>query len=163
VGEVADPLFAVAYRMLRDAALAQDVVQVTLLTAWRKLPGLRDPERFESWTYRILVSVSREEAGRRRRWESQVTQLVGEGPWAADGSQRVEDRDQIERLFRGLSADHRAVFVLHHYRGLSLVEIGALLGIPAGTARSRLHYATRVLRAALLDDPSPGVPTAQTI
>jgi len=69
-----------------------------------------------------------------------------------DGSAALADRDELERAFRRLPVDQRAVFVLHHYLGLPLVEIADLLEIPAGTARSRLHYATRGLRAALTAD-----------
>ena len=65
------------------------------------------------------------------------------------------DRDALDRAFRRLSLEQRAVFVLHHHIGLPLVEIAESLGIPAGTARSRLHYATRVLRAAIEADAEP--------
>ena len=64
----------------------------------------------------------------------------------------VADRDQLERGFRRLSAEQRAVLVLQHYEGLSLAEIADVLGIPVGTAGSRIHYATRALRAALEAD-----------
>jgi RNA polymerase sigma-70 factor (ECF subfamily) len=69
-----------------------------------------------------------------------------------DGSAALADRDELERAFRRLPVDQRAVFVLHHYLGLPLVEIAELLEIPAGTARSRLHYATRALRDGLTAD-----------
>ena len=69
----------------------------------------------------------------------------------------VAHRDALDRAFRRLTVEQRAVFVLHHHLGLSLVEIAETLGIPAGTARSRLHYATRTLRSALEADTVPGV------
>jgi RNA polymerase sigma-70 factor (ECF subfamily) len=65
------------------------------------------------------------------------------------------DRDELERVFRRLPVDQRAVFVLHHHLGLHLTEIAETLGIPDGTARSRLHYATRALRAAVEADAGP--------
>ena len=70
----------------------------------------------------------------------------------------VDDRDALDRAFRRLTVEQRAVFVLHHHVGLPLVEIADTLGIPAGTARSRLHYATRVLRAAVEADAAPVAP-----
>jgi RNA polymerase sigma-70 factor (ECF subfamily) len=68
---------------------------------------------------------------------------------AADGIGSVVDRDQLESGFRRLSLDHRAVVVLHHYLDLPLDRVADALGIPVGTAYSRLHYAMRGLRAAL--------------
>ena len=81
----------------------------------------------------------------------------GRGPAAPDGIGSLVDRDALDRAFRRLSVEHRAVFVLHHYVGIPLVEIAETLGIPAGTARSRLHQATRTLRAAIEADMAPVV------
>ena len=72
-----------------------------------------------------------------------------------DATDAVADRDELEWAFRRLSVEQRAVFVLHHHVGLPLVEVADTLGIPAGTARSRLHYATRTLRAAVEADAAP--------
>ena len=72
-----------------------------------------------------------------------------------DETDAVADRDELERAFRRLSVEQRAVFVLHHYLGLPLVEVAELLEIPAGTARSRLHYAIAELRDALTADAEP--------
>ena len=77
------------------------------------------------------------------------------GQSTPDGSDALADRDELERAFRQLSIEQRAVFVLHHYAGLPLVEIAELLEIPAGTARSRLHYAIAELRDALTVDAEP--------
>ena len=68
----------------------------------------------------------------------------------ADEYQSLADRDELEQAFRRLPLDQRAVFVLHHHAGLPLVAVAEALGIPDGTARSRLHYATRALRAAFV-------------
>lgn len=73
----------------------------------------------------------------------------------------VVDRDALDRAFRRLTIEQRAVFVMHHHIGLSLVEVAETLGIPAGTARSRLHYAARMLRLAVEADLAPATPESQ--
>ena len=88
---------------------------------------------------------------------SAVRVLPSEGPSAPDGSTTLADRDELERLFRRLPIAQRAVFVLHHYLGMSLVEVADTLGVPQGTARSRLHYATRTLREAVETDRAMGL------
>ncbi len=159
VHATSDRLYAIAVRILRDSDLAQDALQGALVTAWRQLPNLRDPARFEAWVRRLLVHACYAEARRRRSWTANVRVLPVDGPAGPDGSLlAVIDRDVLERAFRRLSVEHRAVFVLHHHTGLSLVEIADAIGIPAGTARSRLHYATRTLRAAIEADEAPVVP-----
>jgi RNA polymerase sigma-70 factor, ECF subfamily len=148
VHQVSDTLLGVARRILRDPTLAEDALQNALLTMWRKLPHLRDPERFEGWAFRILVHACYADAPRNRRWASTIRVLHTEVASDVDDIQTVADRDELERAFRKLPLDQRAVFVLHHYVGLPLVAVAETLGIPDGTARSRLHYATRALRAA---------------
>jgi RNA polymerase sigma-70 factor (ECF subfamily) len=149
VHQVSDSLYAVAYRILRDTGLAEDALQNALVLAWRRLPKLRDPERFEAWIHRILVHACYDESQRTRSWRTSVTVLPLEGPGYPDESSAIADRDELDRAFRRLTVEQRAVFVLHHYLGLPLVEVAEFLGVPAGTARSRLHYATAGLRAAL--------------
>ncbi len=151
VHQVSDSLFAVAYRILRDTGLAEDALQNALIDSWRQLPHLRDLDRFDAWIHRILVHACYAESRRSRRWTSnvRVLDLAGSTP---DGSRGVADRDELERAFRHIPLDQRAVFVLHHYLGLPLVEVAETLGIPAGTARSRLHYATRALRSVMTAD-----------
>jgi RNA polymerase sigma-70 factor (ECF subfamily) len=152
VHQVSDSLFAVAQRILRDHGLAEDALQNALVLAWRRLPRLREPDRFEAWIHRILVHACYDESQRARTWTTQIRVLPVDGPSTPDGASALADRDELERAFRRLTVEQRAVFVLHHYLGLPLVEIAELLEIPAGTARSRLHYATRGLRAALMTD-----------
>lgn len=149
VHQVSDSLYAVAHRILRDTGLAEDALQNALVIAWRRIPHLREPERFEAWFHRILVHACYDESQRARHWTANVRVLPVEGLSTPDRSAAFADRDELERAFRRLPVDQRAVFVLHHYVGLPLVEIAELLEIPAGTARSRLHYATRGLRTAL--------------
>jgi RNA polymerase sigma-70 factor (ECF subfamily) len=148
VHQVSDVLFGVARRILRDPGLAEDVLQNALVTIWRKLPHLREPDRFEAWAFRILVHACYADAPRNRRWAATVRILPVDRADETDDIRSISDRDELERAFRGLPLDQRAVFVLHHHVGLPLVAIAETLGIPDGTARSRLHYATRALRAA---------------
>ena len=155
VHQVSDGLYAVAQRILRDPSLAEDALQNALVLAWRRIPKLRDPDRFEAWIRRILVHACYDESQRARHWRSDVRVLPMDGPSTPDGSAALADRDELERAFRRLSIEQRAVFVLHHYLGLPLVEVAELLDIPAGTARSRLHYAIAGLRDALSADPEP--------
>jgi len=150
-----DRLHAVAHRILRDTDLAEDATQQALLTIWRDLPQLRDPTRFDAWSYRLLVRACYAEGRRTRRWVPNVTLLPADDPEVAEGLSSVVDRDQLERGFRRLSIDHRAVVVLHHYLDLPLDEVAEVLGVPVGTVRSRLHHAMRGLRAALEADARP--------
>jgi len=152
---VGDRLHAVAHRILRDIDLAEDATQQALLNVWRDLPQLRDPARFDAWSYRLLVRACYGEGRRTRRWAANVRLLPVNEPGGADGMSSVVDRDQLERGFRRLSIDHRAVVVLHHYLDLPLDEVADVLGVPAGTVRSRLHHAMRGLRAALDADARP--------
>ena len=157
VDATSDRMFATAYRILRDTGLAEDALQDALLIAWRQIPTLRDPDRFEAWVRRLLVHACYAQARRRQTWTANIRLLPIEGQAAPDGIGSIVDRDALDRAFRRLSVEHRAVFVLHHYVGIPLVEIAETLGIPAGTARSRLHQATRTLRAAIEADLAPVV------
>ena len=147
--EIADRFLAVARRILRDLDLAEDATQQALLSVWQDLPQLRDPVRFEAWSYRLLVRACYTEGRRNRRWAPNLRLLPSGEPDAGDDLSSVVDRDQLERGFRHLSIDHRAVVVLHHYLDLPLDRVAEILGIPVGTAHSRLHHAMRGLRAAL--------------
>lgn len=148
----ADRLFAVAHRILRDVGRAEDAVQQTLVTAWRELPGLRDVERFDAWIHRILVHACYAEAKRARRWAANVTLLSVDAHSTPDAAVSVATRDALERGFRRLPPEQAAVFVLHHYLGWPLSEIADTLGVPLGTVKSRMHYASTSLRAALEAD-----------
>ena len=149
---VGDRLLSIAYRILRDLGRAEDAVQQTLVIAWRELPSLRDPDRFDAWVHRLLVNACYAEARRARTWTAQVRALPVDRAAPSDDLLRVAHRDQLERGFRRVPPEQRAIFVFHHYLGLSLVEIADQLGVPLGTVKSRLHYATSTLRAALEAD-----------
>ena len=148
-------LFGIARRILRDVSLAEDAVQQALVIAWRELRRLRDPDRFDAWLQRTLVHVCYAAARQNRAWTSNIRVLPIDGPAGPDEYASLVDRDEIERGFRRLPAEQRAILVLHHYLGLGLNEIGEVLDIPPGTARSRLHYAHRAMRAVLEADARP--------
>lgn len=147
-----DTCYAIAYRILRDAERAQDAVQQAFLLAWRELPRLRDPDRFSPWLYRLLVNACYEELRRHRRWTSRIRALPVDGPSGPDPIVSVDDRDALDRAFRRLTPEHRAVFVLHHHAGLALAEVAEIVGVPLGTVKSRLHHATRSMRASIVAD-----------
>ena len=157
-----DRLMAVAFRILRDVDRAEDAVQQAIVTAWRELPALRDPDRFGGWLYRVLVNACYVEARRTRRWDANVrlldSDMVSTSP---DALLSVEDRDELDRAFRRLPPEQRAAFVLHHYLGMRHAEIAETLDVPVGTVKSRIHYASATLRAAIEAD-SRSLPTAST-
>ena len=144
-----DRCMAIAFRILRDFDLADDAVQSALLTAWRDLRTLRDPERFEPWLHRILVNVCYAETRRSRRRSEGLRLLSVEPVHGPDAYATVDNRDQLERAFRRLTVQQRAVLVFHHYMGLPLPEVAVRIGIPLGTVKSRMHHAKRALRASL--------------
>jgi RNA polymerase sigma factor (sigma-70 family) len=148
VQTVGDGCMAIAFRILREPALAEDAVQNAFVAAWRELRGLRDPSRFEPWLHRILVRCCYAESKRHRRSSTTLLRILPDDR-APDEILTVHDRDQLERGFRRLPPEQRAVLVFHHYLGYSHTEVADHLGIPIGTVKSRLRYATAALRAAL--------------
>lgn len=152
VGTSIGNLTAVARLIVRDPELSRDAVQDACIRAWRDLPGLRDPDRFDAWIHRLTVNACLDALRRRRRRvvEVDIDPLVL--PSAADEYRHVADRDQLERGFTRLPADQRAVLVLHYYVGLSMPSVADTLGIPLGTAQSRLSRALAALRTALSAD-----------
>lgn len=147
-----DRLFAIAQRILRDLDRTEDAVQDALVIAWRDLPGLRDPDRFDAWLRRLLVRSCIDEAQRERRRVATVRLLPNEFASGTDDYLSVVDRDELDRGFRRLPPEQRAILVLRHFAGLETAEIADTLGIPPGTVRSRLHHAHRAMRAALEAD-----------
>jgi RNA polymerase sigma-70 factor (ECF subfamily) len=142
-------LFLIASRILRDTDAAEDAVQQTLIAIWRDLPSLRDPDRFDAWTYRLIVRYCRSESRRHRRMGVHIVDLSDEMVAAPDEIGDVAIRDEVGRAFDALSRDHRTVVVLHHLVGLPLGEIAEILELPYGTVGSRLHHALRAMRATL--------------
>lgn len=152
----ADRLFAVATLILRDRSLAEEAVQEALVRAWRDLPTLRDVGRWDAWLRRLTVHACYDEARRRRRRPATLTLLPEHDRPVADSTVAYADREQLERAFVRLSPEHRAAVVLHHHLGLPLPEIAESLGIPLGTAKSRVHHGRLALRAALAADDRAG-------
>lgn len=144
-------LFAAAFGVLRDRDLALDATQRALVDVWRHFRSLRDPSRFEGWSYRILIHACYAEARR-------IPPLIADDgpamrePEATDEFQRIDDRDQLERAFRRLSLEHRAVVVLHHLVDMPLEDVAVALELKVGTVKSRLHRAMGELRAAIEAD-----------
>ena len=147
-----DRLFSVAQRILRDIDRAEDALQDALVIAWRDLRSVRDPDRFDAWLQRLVIHVCLDQATRERRRTAHLRVLPVDGPAAPDDLLSIGDRDLLDRGFRRLPPEQRAILVLHHYLGYAPAEIAENLGIPAGTARSRLHHAHRAMRAALEAD-----------
>ena len=154
---LARPFLAASHRILRDVHLAEDATQEALVRIWDGLPRLRDPARFEAWAYRILVRACAAEGGRGRAWSPNRSPLVAEIPDPSDDVRGVLDREQLERAFRRLSIEHRTVIVLRYYLDLPLDQVAEVLGIPEGTAASRLHYAIGGMRTAVDADARPPV------
>jgi RNA polymerase sigma-70 factor (ECF subfamily) len=149
----------VAQLILRDPELARDAAQETLIRAWRDLPGLREPDRFDAWLHRLVVRTSLNLVRRRRHRPTEVQIKPLDVPWVADESNRVADREIIDEGLRRLPPEWRAIVVLHFYVGLSLPETAQALGLPLGTVKSRLHRSLAAMRAAIgLEDQSISAP-----
>lgn len=146
-----DRLHATASLILHDRSLGEDAVQEALVRAWRSLPGLRDPERFDAWLRRLLVHACIDLA-RSTRHQRNEAELPGTLADRADHASALADRDAVERAFARLTRSHRAAFVLRHYLGHSVAEVAEALEVPLGTAKSRLHYAEQAMAAAMEAD-----------
>ena len=147
-----DRLFAIARRILRDVDRAEDALQDALVIAWRDLPDLRDPDRFDFWIQRVLSNMCIEHARRDRRRYAKLQVLDVDGHAAPDELKGVVDRDVVDRAFRRLTPEERAILFLRHYLGYEPSVIAEVLGVPGGTVRSRLHHAHRAMRAAIEAD-----------
>jgi len=153
-----DRLTAIAYRILRDVGQAEDAVQEAIVAAWRDLPDLRDPDRFPGWLYRVLVHACYAQARHTRRWNAGVRVLTSEPSDPSSGLRSVDDRDQLDRAFRRLPPEQRAIVVMHHYprlgpgrgrgdarhpAGHGQVPIALRNGGPASRRRGRLAHDIR--------------------
>jgi len=157
-------LYRTARLILRDDESASDATQDTLVRAWLEIRALRDPARFEAWLHRVLVRTCYAEAGRTRRrrtLEVHVDEIDQAGdPGDVAG---LVARDAVDRGFRRLTTEQRAVLVLHHYLGLRDGEAAGVLGIPLGTYKSRLNRATAALRAAIEADDRASATAAESV
>ena len=146
-------LDATARLILRDPDLAQDAVQETLIRAWRSLPGLRDPATFDHWLHSLVAHACIDLARKQRRRVVEVELSPVHFTEALDETGQVADRDLLDRALARLEPEQRAVLVLHFYLDLPLPRVAQLLGIPGGTAKSRLHRSLGVLRSSMsIDD-----------
>jgi RNA polymerase sigma-70 factor (ECF subfamily) len=145
-------LDAAARLILRDPELARDAVQEALVHAWKDLPGLRDPDRFDAWIHRITVRSCLTLLRRRRSRviEVELTSTIDQP--VGDSGTFVVDRDQVDRALQRLDPGMRAVVVAHFFLGQPLPEVAAALGIPLGTAKSRLHRSLLLMRSELAAD-----------
>jgi RNA polymerase sigma-70 factor (ECF subfamily) len=150
--EVGPRFHAIAYRILRDVGLAEDAVQKALLDLWQDLPRLREPVRFDAWSYRLLVRVCYAQARLVRRRLPEVEFPDSDIRSPIDEYSTVADRDQLERGFQRLPVEQRAVVVLHHYLGLPVKEVAEVVDAPVETVRTRLKRAMAGLRDALEAD-----------
>jgi len=155
-------LYALAVRILRDPFAAEDAVQDALVRAWRDLRAVRHADRFDAWLHRLLVRACADQGRKARRLRAEVTAIDMDPLEPRDDVRRVLDRDELERAFLELSIEHRAVLVLVHYVGLPAPEVARILGVPAGTVHSRLHYATRRMRS-ILGQPSSLAPNPEQL
>lgn len=143
-------LLRTARAILGSEADALDATQETFISAWRGLASLRDPDRFDAWLGRILVNQCRLTLRRRGRVrEVALTDHAdGRAGQPTDNPAADDFGREFDTAFMQLSADQRAILVLHHLHGYGVGEIGAWLGVPTGTVKWRLHRARRALRAA---------------
>ena len=158
--DLATRFLAVSRRILRDRDLAEDATQQALVAIWRDLPQLRDPARFDAWSYRLLVHACYAEGRRSRAWSPNLRILPTDEPAESGGFDAIVQRDQLETAIRRLSVDHRTVLALHHYADLPLERVAQILEIPIGTVYSRLHHAMRGMRAAIDADARPAAAEA---
>ena len=148
-GPLVSRLDAAARLILRDQELAHDAVQDGFIRAWRNLPALRDPDRFDAWLRRLVVNSCLDITRRRRRRAIEVELSPLDSAAGADIATLIADRDRLDGALRHLEPEWRAIVVLHYFLGMPLPEIAATLGIPLGTAKSRLHRSLGLMRIDL--------------
>jgi len=146
-------LDAAARLILRDGELARDAVQEALIRAWRDLPGLRDPERFDAWLHRLVVNACLDLLRRRKRRVIEVELLPIDHPATPDVATDLADRQLLDAALARLEPGHRAVVALHYLLGMPLPDVARTLGIPSGTAKSRLHYSLAAMRTHVTTEP----------
>ena len=139
--------------VLRDPELARDAVQEALIRAWRDLPRLRDPDRFDAWLHRLTINACLDLVRRRRRRAIEVELEPIDAPSMHDMAGALADRDLVDTAMRRLDESGRAIVVLHYFLGMPLTEVASTLGIPIGTVKSRLHRALGEMRIAVATEP----------
>ena len=147
-----DKLYAIARLILRDSDRAQDATQEAYVSAWRRLSGLRDPDKFEPWLRRLLVNACYQEARRSKRRVAAERRVEPVGADSADPATAAADRDELARAFEALTPEQRALIVLHYFLGLPMQETSLILGLPVGTVKSRLNRTKQQMRATIEAD-----------
>lgn len=145
----AGPIWRYVVHLTGDRAAADDVVQETLLRAWRTFRILdEEPMQARSWMFTVARNIVIDEArSARRRREIPVAELPEHG--GDDDTDSLFDAILIQESLASLTAEHRAVIVAAYYGGRSVAQVAAELDIPPGTVKSRLHYGLRAMRLAL--------------
>ena len=147
-------MYGAAKLILRDQHRAEDAVQDALIIAWRHVATIRDPDAWDAWLYRLTVRACYRLARVRGTLDlGEVAVSADPGSSVPDFTQSVADREQIMAALSSLPLEQRAVIVLHFYLDLPLTQVAAVLDVPAGTAKSRLHRGLERLRVSLGDDP----------
>ena len=141
--------------MVRDPELARDAVQDALIRAWRDLPGLREPDRFDAWLHRLLAHACLDLIRRRRRRPIEVELTNLDTTVAEDPAHELADRELLGEALARLEPEWRAIVVLHYLLGMPLPDVASALGIPLGTAKSRLNHALTVMRRTVVADRGP--------
>ena len=145
-----EPLFRTALAILGNEADARDATQEAFISSWRSFSRMRDLERFDAWLGRILINECRMTLRRRRRVrEVAVDETSDQLSRTFAPGAPVEEQSGFDESFSRLTVDQRAMLVLHHMHGYGVREIGAWLGIPAGTVKWRLSRARNALRKEL--------------
>jgi RNA polymerase sigma-70 factor (ECF subfamily) len=152
-------LDAAARLILRDPELARDAVQEGFIRAWRNLPALRDPGKFDAWLRQLVVHSCFDIMRRRRRRAIEVELTPIDAPSVGDATSAIADREVLDEALKHLDPEWRAIVVLHYFLGMPLPEVAGTLGIPLGTAKSRLHRSLVAMRATIGAD-EPAVATA---
>ena len=157
-------LDAAARLILRDRELAQDAVQEGFIGAWRNLPTLRDPDRFEGWLRRLVFRSCVTMIRRQRRRVIEVELQPFDAPSMGDMASIVADRDLLDVALNRLRPEWRAVIVLHYFLGMPLPDVAEALDIPIGTAKSRHHRSLAEMRSSItgsLEQPRAAAPGGQ--
>ena len=140
--------------------MAEDATQQAFLDIWRTIRRLRDPSKFEAWSYRLLVRTCYAEAKRRPELVPTGWVPTAADPSAARDFASVIDRDQLDRGFRRLSLEHRTIIVLRCLLDMPVEQVAEALDVAPGTVGSRLSRALTSLRAVLEADSRPVTPVA---
>lgn len=147
-------VYRLALRMCGNAHDAEEAAQEAFVSAWKGLPSFRGESKFSSWLYQLTTNACLDLLRREKRHRAAIpldeqTELSSEDtPLRA--AENAELRDTLQAALQELSDDHRQIFLLRQMRQLSYDEIGALLGLEAGTVKSRLSRAKKQLRQILL-------------